>query len=250
MPQIIPLSEGSFTVDATKRFMPFHSGQDKLSDRPRGSLLVEIQPFLVISSRDHILIDTGLGFRNPDGVLQLHQNLIRSGVNPLEVTKVLVSHLHKDHAGGIGHSDPLTGTWSLSFPEALYYVNRRELDYAKSAAGSSYQPEVLRLLELRDNIRFTGSEGWIDGYIHYEVTGGHSPYHQVFLIEDGGEILFFGGDIAPQASQMKGRFLAKYDEDGHKSLRWRETFASRGKKESWTFLYYHDIHRPYGRLEG
>ena len=137
MARIIPLSEGSFTVDGTKKFIPYDEQRDSLKDRSAGSLLVEIQPFLVITDRDILLLDTGLGFRNADGILQLHQNLIDNGINPMEVTKVLMSHLHKDHAGGVSVEDLITGERSLSFPHATYYVSRQELEYAIANDGKS-----------------------------------------------------------------------------------------------------------------
>ncbi len=56
---IIPLSEGSFTIDKTKVFVPFNTATEILNSRPIGSLLVEIQPFLVVTKNDRILIDTG-----------------------------------------------------------------------------------------------------------------------------------------------------------------------------------------------
>ena len=47
--KIFPLSEGSFTIDQTKVFIPFDVRSDNLNERPRGSLLVEIQPFVLIT---------------------------------------------------------------------------------------------------------------------------------------------------------------------------------------------------------
>jgi len=248
MARIIPLSEGSFTVDATKKFIPFKEGTDTMQARSAGSLLVEIQPFLVITDRDYILFDTGLGFRNPDGVLQIHQHLIDNGINPMEVTKVLMSHLHKDHSGGVSATDPVTGERALSFPHATYYVNNEEMAYAMENAGKSYHSEDIILLQERDNVIFTTGNGTIDGYIHYELTGGHCPYHQVFLVDDGEDKVFFGGDVAPQISQMKSRFVAKYDYDGKRSMELRQEFLERGKKENWTFLYYHDTKEPFGKF--
>jgi uncharacterized caspase-like protein len=72
--KIIPLSEGAFTIDHTKVFIPFDTQKDNLQDRSRGSLLVEIQPFLVITEHDVILLDAGLGF-SKNGVLQLYEIL-------------------------------------------------------------------------------------------------------------------------------------------------------------------------------
>lgn len=248
MARIIPLSEGSFTVDATKKFVPYNPDKDNMQQRPGGSLLVEIQPFLVITDSDFIILDTGLGFRNPDGVLQIHQHLIDNGVNPMEITKVLMSHLHKDHSGGVAPKDDNSGQRSLSFPHATYYVNRQEMEYAIANDGKSYYAEDIELLQQRDNVIFTEGDGTIDDYISYEVTGGHCPYHQVFLIDDGEDKVFFGGDVAPQVSQMKSRFVAKYDYDGKRSMELRQQFIQRGTKDGWTFLYYHDTKLPYGKF--
>ena len=79
--KIIPLSEGTFTIDKTKLFVPFNEQSDDLQARPVGSLLVEIQPFIVITSKDILLLDTGLGFEK-NGTLQIHQNLMDAGINP------------------------------------------------------------------------------------------------------------------------------------------------------------------------
>lgn len=239
--KIIPLSEGSFTIDKTKVFVPFDKAKDDLQKRPIGSLLVEIQPFIVVTQRDIILIDTGLGFYTEDGTMQLHQHLIDNGIMPGSVTKVLISHLHKDHAGGIQDERHST----LSFPEATYYVNKKELVFASEKNSLSYEPSMFSLLASSPQVVQLDDRGTIDGYIHYEMSGAHSPYHMVFTIEEGNERIFYGGDVAPQLQQMKNRFIAKYDFDGKKSMELRNQWWEQGKKEHWTFLFYHDIKSPF-----
>jgi len=187
--KIIPLSEGTFTIDKTKHFIPFDENEHNLKDRPSGSLLVEIQPFVVITSRDIILLDTGLGFEK-NGTLQLHQNLVNAGINPSEVTKVLMSHLHKDHAGAVGIERDGLGA-RLSLPNAKYYVQRTELIYAFEKGSSSFVVEELECLRNNENVILLDGAGRIDEYIRYEVSGAHSPHHQVFWIEEAGEIIFF-----------------------------------------------------------
>lgn len=243
--KIIPLSEGRFTIDKTKLFVPFDENAHYLQERPVGSLLVEIQPFVVITSKDILLLDTGLGFFSPEknGKLQLHQNLINAGINPSEITKVLLSHLHKDHAGGVGMSKE-SGANQLSLPSATYYVQQREIDFAFEKGFPSFVTEDLECLQNSNRVVFLDGEGVIDGYIHYELTGAHSPYHQVFWIRDEGEIIFFGGDDAPQLQQMKHRFIAKYDFNGKKAMELRRGWWERGKSEKWTFLFYHDVKNP------
>jgi len=242
--KIFPLSEGSFTIDKTKVFIPFDKGKDDLQQRAVGSLLVEVQPFAIVTNNDVIIIDTGLGFSNPNGVLQIHQNLIDNGIDPLSVTKVLISHLHKDHAGGISKEDKILGHYFLSFPQAKYYIDKNEFDYANEKGFPSYTPEEFQILNSAEQVVFTEGNGKIDDYITYEVSGAHCPYHRVFFVEEEGEKIFFGGDVAPQLQQMKSRFIAKYDYDGKKCMELRQQWWEQGQREHWTFLFYHDIKTP------
>ncbi|MCF3109905.1 MBL fold metallo-hydrolase [Niabella sp. CC-SYL272] len=239
--KVIPLSEGSFTVDATKKFIPFRLSEDEMTARTHGSLLVEIQPFLIITSKDVLLLDTGLGLNHHSGdQMQLITHLAENGIQTGDVTKVLMSHLHKDHTGGM--VNPVTG--KPTFERAVYYIQEREVAFAREHAGASYDTSKFEPV-LADNVALLkADEGHIDHYIRYQVTGAHSRYHQVFWIEEDGELLFFGADDAPQYQQMKHRFAAKYDYDGKKAMELRSKWWESGRQEGWQFLFYHDTRRP------
>lgn len=241
MSKIIPLSEGAFTIDQTKKFIPFNIEKDDLQQRNKGSLLVEIQPFVIITSKDILLLDTGLGFADANGQLQIYKDLAANGLNPSDITKVFLSHLHKDHTGGIAQ----TNKKIVSFENATYYINRNEWDFAlKNESSSSYKKNDFQLLENYENLILTEGDGIVDDYIEYKVTGAHSPFHQAFKITEGNEIIFYGGDVAAQLQQMKSRFKAKYDYDGAAAMDLRQQWGQLGGKEKWTFLFYHDIKYP------
>lgn len=240
--KIIPLSEGAFTVDKTKQFIPFNKKEDELQARSSGSLLVEIQPFVVVTAKDILLIDTGLGFSDESGKMQIHNNLEKEGIDPKDITKVLMSHLHKDHAGGVADNSDHT---QLSFSNATYYVQERELNFAFEKGFPSFITDEFEVLKKSQQVvLLKDDKGVIDDYIQYELTGAHSPYHQVFWIKENDEIIFFGGDDAPQLQQMKHRFAAKYDHDGKKAMELRKEWWEKGEKEKWKFLFYHDIKTP------
>lgn len=239
---VIPLSEGSFTIDKTKIFVPFDEEKDVLNERPIGSLLVEVQPFLVITSKDVLLLDAGLGFTDSGGELQLHKKIKAAGYLPADVTKVLLSHLHKDHAGGVSFGKD--HQW-LSFTNATYYLQERELNFALQKGAPSFIPEEIEVLgDIHQVHLLKDDEGVIDDYIFYQHTGAHSPHHQVFWIKEEGETIFFGGDVAPQLHQMKIRYKTKYDFEPDKALALRREWWEKGAKEGWTFLFYHDIRTP------
>src|SRR6187431_2263778 len=177
--KIIPLSEGTFTIDKTKLFVPFDEEIHELQQRPVGSLLVEIQPFIIITSKDILLLDTGLGFVRNDsfgeknGQLQIHKNLANAGINPSDITKVLLTHLHKDHAGGVSMG---TNHAHLSFSNATFYLQEKELNFAFEKGFPSFIPEELAPLKNSDRVvLLKDDEGTIDDHIHYKITGAHSP---------------------------------------------------------------------------
>jgi len=247
MAAIYPLSEGVFTIGHDKQFVPFNLETDELTDRPTGSLLVEVQPFLVVTDKDVIILDTGLGFTNSDGVLQIHDNIRQHGYEPAAVTKVLLSHLHKDHAGCLTFTD--NGLVKTTFPNADYYIYRNEAEFALKTGMPSYHPEDIEPLLATSQVRWIdGEKGTIDGYINYMHSGGHCPQHIVFLIDDGRDKIFFGGDEAPQLKQMKMKYIAKYDYDGKKALALREHYAEQGRAEGWQFMFYHDVKTPVSTL--
>lgn len=247
MAKVFPLSEGVFTIGHDKQFVPFNQGSDVLTERPTGSLLVEIQPFLVVTDKDIIILDTGLGYE-VDGELQIHTNLRHLGYEPEDVTKVLLSHLHKDHAGGVVYT-AIDGLVKNTFPKAEYYIYKPEVAFAMEQGFPSFHTDQIEPLLTSPQVNWLeGADGVIDGYIHYYHSGGHSPQHIVFLIDDGENKVFYGGDEAPQLKQMKIKYIAKYDYDGKKAMTLREEYAERGKAEDWQFLFYHDVNMPVAKL--
>ncbi len=113
----------------------------------------------------------------------------------------------------------------------------------------SFHPEDIEPLLATNQVKWLdGEEGMIDGYIHFTHSGGHSPQHIVYLVDDGSDKVFFGGDEAPQLKQMKIKYVAKYDYDGKKAMQLREQYAESGEREGWQFLFYHDVKTPVSTL--
>jgi glyoxylase-like metal-dependent hydrolase (beta-lactamase superfamily II) len=232
----IALYEGSYSVDATKKFIPFDSSMHKASERP-ASLFIFIQPFLIKTSKDLILIDTGLGYSNENGNFILHENIRKAGYQPEDVTKVLMSHLHFDHSGGMVYDK--NGDLTVSFPAAEYFIQRGEWENAYSKTSSSYKTEIFDVMQRSGQVNFLDGDGTINDEISYEVTGGHTEFHQVFYVKENEETYFFGGDIAPEPEQFQRKFIAKYDLDGRRSMELRAEYAEKAIKGNWICLFYH-----------
>lgn len=244
--QVFTLNEGSYSVDATKKFVPFDPLIHQAKDRP-ASLFIHVQPFLVKLNDTLILLDTGLGYSDEQGNMQLHNHIKSAGFEPDDVKMVLMSHLHFDHAGGMVHH--LNGRMELSFPHATYVMQRGEWESAFTSSSSSYRTEIFDFVQRNAQIEFIEGSGWLTNEINYQLTGAHCPFHQVFLIDDGSEKVFFGGDVLPEPEELIRKFIAKYDYDGRKAMELREEFGIQAAAENWKCLFYHSKSKTQAYIE-
>lgn len=243
--EIFALGEGSYSVDISKKFIPFDPQTDNAKDRP-GSLFIHVNPFLVKTSTDLILFDAGLGYKDTRDELYLHQHIRNAGFEPEDITLVLMSHLHYDHSAGLVVER--NGKLQPSFPNATHVVQRQEWEFALSGKSSSYHVEIFEALKGLDSLVLVDGVGDYKPGIRYELSGGHCPFHHVFWIEDGTDKCFFGGDELPEPEQLMRKFIAKYDYDGRKAMELREEYGKIAAAENWTCLFYHSKSIAVGKV--
>lgn len=236
--KIIPLKEGNYSVTKNKEFTELNEFS------PATDLKMAINPFLVIVGEERILLDTGLGTIDTDGMPLIYRNLEKERVKPTAITKILLSHLHKDHIEGLGQMK--NGKLISNFPEAEIFLQKRELAFALEQKDvPSYNPRLLeKLAELPNLIFMEDDEGMISNEISYQVTGGHSPFHQVFWIREQKQTAFYGADNLPQRGYLKLHIAYKSDYDGKKAMMLRQEWEQKANKEHWAVLLYHDMKLP------
>ena len=238
--EIDALPEGRFTVGLDKRFVP-HAAGDAL---PPGTLFISVTPFLVRAPDETLLVDTGLGsWAEGRGTEVLLEGLAARGVAAEAVGRVILSHLHFDHAGG-AVTDVGGGQWRPTFPGADYFVQRAEAS-APGYAGESARARDLVL----DTLDRAGQLVWLDGdergdRLDVEVTGGHTGAHQIVRLRAGDMQAVFGGDVLGTPSQVTRRFQAKYDVDGAASQAWRDRLAAEAAEAGHLLLFYHSAEEP------
>lgn len=246
MVQAYSLYEGSFSVDKSKKFVPFDPDFDDPGDRP-GSMFIDVHPFLLKTDAGLIICDTGLGYANDNGVLRLHENIRKLGHEPGDINYVLMSHLHKDHAGGMVTIE--SGTPRIAFPKAEYIVQRGEWEDAYSGISNSYRTEIFDVVQRSGNLVLVEGAGKVNDVISYAHSGGHTANHQVFHIHSDSEHYFFGGDVLPEPEEIFHNYVAKYDFDGRRSKELRQTYWEAGAPENWIFLFYHSKSIAIGRSQ-
>ncbi len=235
--KIIPLKEGNFSASKTKDFTLL---TDENFDAVKG-IKMAVQPFLIITEQDYILIDAGIGWKNAEGKTVILELLEKENIKPEQITKLLLSHLHKDHIDG--SIQEVGNGFVPTFPNAEIYIQKRELGFAIENKGNpSFDFNVLeKLITLPNIVWMDDDQGNISEEISFEVAGGHTPFMQVFWIRENGETVFYGADDLPQESYLKYHLAYKSDFDGRKAMELRLKWQKEATEEKWKILLYHDL---------
>jgi glyoxylase-like metal-dependent hydrolase (beta-lactamase superfamily II) len=244
--KVFALDEGSYSVAAEKKFIPFDVERDNPKDRP-ASIFVHVKPFLIEHGSQLILLDTGLGYQFPDGDLFIHKAIQNKGYNPKDVTHVLISHLHFDHAGGLMYEE--NGRFVPSFPDADYYIYQKEWEYANAKQSLSYKAEMFSDLRSFSGLHLIQDGEQITPEIRFEETGAHSQHHGVFYFDFEDQAYFFGGDVLPEPQQLVRNYIAKYDLDGRKAMELRKAYGEMAIAENRICLFYHANKGAIGKVK-
>lgn len=237
--KIIPLKEGNFSTNKTKDFtLLTEENKDVLK-----GIKMSVTPFLIITEKDIILLDAGIGWKNKQGKTIISEILERENIQRDQVTKMLLSHLHKDHIETTVTRNE--NGFEATFPNAQIYIQRRELEFAMENRDShSFDFDTLeKLIQLENIVWMSEDKGQITEEISFEVAGGHTPFMQVFWISDGREMIFYGADDLPQESYLKYHLAYKSDFDGRKALELRRSWAKAAAENRWKVLLCHDLNK-------
>ena len=150
---------------------------------PTDTLGLSIQPLLVKTGDKIVLIDTGAGGQmGTDG--KLLTSLTAAGVQPEQVTDILISHAHGDHVGGL-----VNAQGGLVFANAAIRMTVNEWDALKAdptmaALVTAITPKVQT---------FTAGAEVLPGITAVDIAG-HTPGHTGYQITSGNEGLLYIGD--------------------------------------------------------
>ena len=204
-----------------------------------GRIHLSIQPLLVRDGERVVLIDAGAGGQmGTDG--KLLASLRAAGVEPEQVTDVLISHAHGDHVGGLVGKDG-----ALAFPNAVVRMSAAEWDYAKAGAAETGASALLAAITPKVETFAPGAQ--VTPSITAVALAGHTPGHSGYEIGSGDDRLLYIGDALHSSiiSVERPELVNGWDTDSAAALRIRQGLLQRGASAG-TRVY--GVHFPFPGL--
>jgi glyoxylase-like metal-dependent hydrolase (beta-lactamase superfamily II) len=211
---------------------------------------------LVITQKETILFETGIGaymeprYRDRYGVDEPEHMLLKSlaekGISPADVTRIFISHLHFDHAGGLLSAWQAGKEPELLFPNAKYHVGEEAWERAihpHPRDRASFIPQLQRQLEQSQRLTLI-KKGEVLSFdeleLHFYLSNGHTPGLLCADLRYGKDRLVYASDLIPGSFWVHLPISMGYDRFPELLIDEKNALlTSLAKENAWLF-YVHD----------
>jgi glyoxylase-like metal-dependent hydrolase (beta-lactamase superfamily II) len=201
----------------------------------------------------NILIDTGIGDYHGDKWDDRFD--VRGEKNPLltalknefnltpdKITDLIISHLHFDHAGGLGKGE--IHQHEVLFPNATLHLHKKHFEYALNPTerdAGSFQKEyfapLIKWYEKQNQIHWLDDDkGNILEDINYKVSHGHTPH----LVHAYDKNFIYMADLVPTSCHIKIPWVMGYDIAPGISVQNKREFYEWIIQNNLTMIFEHD----------
>ena len=262
--ELSSIETGWFALDGGAMFgvVPRALWARKITPDDRGRIGLALRALLIqeVDGDRNILVDTGIGqkwdAKNADifGVdhtrLELERGLAEHNLATGDITDVLLTHLHFDHAGGA--TKKVGDSVVPTFENATYYVQQANLEWAKSPTEkdrASYRAENFEAL-LREGVLelMDGPGEWLPG-IELILSDGHTRAMQLPHVHGPEGHVAYCADLIPTSAHVPTPWVMAYDNFPLTTMKEKQVILERACAEDWTLIFEHDPFGPAAKVE-
>jgi glyoxylase-like metal-dependent hydrolase (beta-lactamase superfamily II) len=212
------------------------------------------------TNSERILIESGIGEKWSDRHKEMYgitrdRSLPESlraiaGVAAEDISIVINTHLHFDHAGG-NTSMKAEAKVGPAFPNARYFVSKDELAHAENPSErdrASYFPENWRPLIDSGQLETKEAEYEVVPGLRMETYPGHNRSMQCWRLQSDGQTMFGFADLVPMRAHVAYPWIMGYDLFPTETLETKKKLLPQAAREGWACLFYHDPDQPLCKL--
>ncbi len=259
--ELITLCDGFLSLDGGAMFgvVPRPLWEKRLPPDDSNRIPLSSRPLIVRNGRTTVIIDAGCGDKMDAKNAQIYQldrrshldhSLAEAGLAADDIDIVVASHLHFDHVGGFTALDT-HGALVPRFPKARYIAHRAEWEDAThphERNRASYLQENFVPLKDAGVLTLVDDETEIIPGMRYRRSGGHTPNHQVVMIESAGRTAVFTADMYPTSVHVPDPWLMGYDLHPMDTLAFKRGFAREAIAREYLIFFEHDPSMAAGYL--
>jgi len=260
--EVNTLETGRFGLDGGAMFgivpKPIWNKFHPADDRNRIELAMRV--LLIRDATRNILVDVGIGtklseklvdiYRVDHAVNSLASSLGKFGLSASDVTHVILTHLHFDHAGGSTERE--NGVLRPTFPKARYYVQKAQWALATNPTdkdrGSFMPDDFLPLME-HGVLELLDGGGEIVPGVELILVHGHTDAQQLVYIRGDGNSFLYCCDLIPTAGHLPYPYVMAYDLRPLVTIEEKKKILGRAYEEDTILVFEHDPHIEAGRIQ-
>lgn len=223
------------------------------------SWLSDYTSYLLRTEAHTILVEAGMGpaaaplasMFGRSGVLL--DRLADEGVQPEDISIVVLSHLHPDHVGW--NVLPDGDGYRLTFPNARYVVHRADWEAfhrpeVQELFPFSFVAQTVSPLEDLGALELVADDRWLTEGVQVVHTPGHTPGHICVLLTSGQEQAMLLGDVVIHPLQVaEPSWNVMFDMDPQMAVSTRELLLDRIEAEGMVAGARHLPEPGFGRCE-
>ena len=257
--ELTVVSDGTYFLDGGAFFgvVPKPLWSKKATPDDQNRLDAGLNSLLIRTGEKNILVETGIGNKLPDKLVQIYKqpaklldNLHAVGVAPEDIDIVINTHLHFDHCGWntVRRGDQVVPT----FPRAKYYVQQKEWEHGRLQlerdAISYMSPNYDPLIESGQMELIEGDREIVPG-ISVKVFPGHTANMQAVMVESGEKKACYISDLIPTSMHLDLTWVMAFDLFPLTTIESRKKYYARAISERWLTVFTHDDRVPWGYIE-
>ncbi len=172
----------------------------------------------------------------------LDAGLGRLGLSRADVTDVLLTHLHFDHAGGTTRRAP-GGGLELAFPRATHHLQRRAWLHGHAPSekdAGAFVREDFDLLQHSNLLHLVEGEARLFPDVELIVSEGHTTGMQLPRFHGDGAHLTFCGDVIPTHAHLRPSWVMAYDLLPVTTLEEKKVLLAEALEDDGILVFQHD----------